>query len=277
MVRERFVAGVAVREWGDPEEPAILLWPGLGATGAYFAAVAEALPGRAVAVDPPGFGRSAALAPCTYERLVGVAADIVDACGCRAMIGHSLGAFLGVGVATRPPAALRAVVLIDGGFLDTHAMAALGMPITAGRGELTAWLRANTPHFADWETATRELATMIGTAPTPAIAAYARELLTEVDGEISDPSPPELLAELILAVVPQDAPARARRIAVPTLLIACGLPADRRAVRESAWRRFVEASPLIELRAADGWNHNPTLQDPTASALLITDWLERHL
>jgi pimeloyl-ACP methyl ester carboxylesterase len=276
-VRERFVAGVAVREWGDPEEPGILLWPGLGAAGAYFAAVGEALPGRAVAVDPPGFGRSAPLAPCTYERLVGVAGAVVDACGCWAMIGHSLGAYLAVGVATEPPADLRAVVLIDGGFLDAHGMAALGMPATAGSTALTAWFQANVPRFANWDTAIGELAKMFGAAPTPVIAAYARELLTEVDGEICDPSPPERLAELVLAVVRQDAPARAERIAVPTLLIASGQPGASRAVRENAWQRFAQASPLIELHVAEDWGHNPILQDPNALAVLVNDWLAPHL
>ena len=277
LVRERFVAGVGVREWGGSEEPGILLWPGLGATGTYFAAVGELLPGRAVAVDPPGFGRSDPLAACTYERLVGVATAVVDACGCQAMVGHSLGAYLALGVATQPPAQLRAVVLIDGGFLDAHGMAALGMPTTAGREELTTWLQANAPRFADWDTAVRELATMFGTLPTPAIAAYAREILTELDGEIRDPSPPERLADLVLALVREDAPARAERIQVPTLLIACGQPFDGRAVRENAWQPFVEASPLLALHVADDWGHNPTLQDPYASAALITDWLKRHL
>jgi pimeloyl-ACP methyl ester carboxylesterase len=132
---------------------------------------------------------------------VEVAGAVLEACGCRAMVGHSLGAYLAAGVATKPSAQLRAVVLIDGGFLDPHGMAALGMPTASGRGELAAWLGANAPRFADWETATRELATMIGTAPTPAIAAYAREVMTEVDGEIRNPSAPERLAEFILAGV----------------------------------------------------------------------------
>ena len=38
-------SGVALREWGEPGLPEVLLWPGLGSTGAYFGAVAEALPG----------------------------------------------------------------------------------------------------------------------------------------------------------------------------------------------------------------------------------------
>lgn len=277
VVRERFVAGLAVREWGGADEPGILLWPGLGAPGAYFAAVAESLPGRAVAVDPPGFGRSPSLAPSTYARLVGVAAAVVEECHCRAMIGHSLGAYLAVGVATQPPPELRAAVLIDGGFLDLHGMAALGMPVTAGSGALAAWMQANTPRFGDWETAICELAKMFGAAPTPVIAAYARELLAGVDGEIRDPSPPERLAELVLAVVREDAPAQAERIAVPTLLIASGHPAASRALRESAWQSFADTSPLIELHVAEDWGHNPALQDPNALAGLISSWLEPHL
>ena len=58
---------VAVREWGDPGETGILMWPGLGATGGYFAGVAEAMPGRVVSVDPPGFGDSAPLDSYSYD------------------------------------------------------------------------------------------------------------------------------------------------------------------------------------------------------------------
>ena len=153
----RLVEGVAVREWGDPAEPGILLWPGLGSTGAYFAAIAGMLPGRAVAVDPPGWGRSPPLDPYTYERLVELAGDLIVACGCRAIIGHSLGADLALGVATEPPAGLSAVVLVDGGYMDAATRAALGVPTAASRDELIAWVQANAPRFPDWDAASREL------------------------------------------------------------------------------------------------------------------------
>jgi len=271
------VHGLAVREWGDPAEPGILLWPGLGATSAYFSSVAQALPGRAVVVDPPGFGRSVPPHAYTHERLIEAAARVVEACGCRAMVGHSLGAYLAVGVAGAPPAGLRAVVLIDGGFLDAEAMAELGMPVTAGRAQLLSWLETNAPCFPDWETAVRELATMSGGAPTPALEAYVRELLVEVNGEIRDLTPPDRMADLLLAVLPQDIRAHAARIAVPALLIACGAPAERRPIREKAWRAFQSASPLVELHVAEDWGHNPILQSPEASSSLIGDWLQRHL
>jgi len=271
------VRGLAVREWGDPAEPGILLWPGLGSIGAYFTSVAQALPGRGVAVDPPGFGRSAPPHSWTYERLLEAAAALVEACGCRAMVGHSLGAYLTVGVAAEPPAGLRAAVLIDGGFMDARGMAELGMPVTAGRTELVAWLQTNALRFANWETAIRELAAMVGGAPTPALEAYARELFVEADGEIRDPSPPDRIADTLLAVLDQDVRALAQRIAIPTLLIACAQPAERRPLRESAWRALADASPLIELHVAEGWGHNPILQDPEASSSLIAQWLGPHL
>ena len=269
--------GLAVWEWGDPTDPGVLLWPGLGATSAYFRSVAQALPGRAVVVDPPGFGRSAPPLAYSYERLVDAATRVIEVCGCRAMVGHSLGAYVAVGVASEPPAGLRAVVLIDGGFLDANAMAGLGMPVTAGRAELIGWLEANSPRFPDWAIAVRQLATMMGSAPTPALETYAHELLAEVNGEIRDLTPPDRMADLILAVFDQDVPALASRVALPALLIACGAPAERRPARERAWRAFASASPLVELHVAEDWGHNPILQDPEAASSLITGWLQRHL
>ena len=269
--------GLAVWESGDPTETGVLLWPGLGATSAYFRSVAHALPGRAVVVDPPGFGRSAPPRAYSFERLVQAAARVIEVCGCRAMVGHSLGAYVAVGVAGDPPAGLRAVVLIDGGFLDARGMAGLGMPVTASRAALIGWLEANAPRFPGWETAIRELATMFGSAPTPALETYLRELFTEANGEIRDLTPPDRMADLILAVFHHDVPALAARVAVPSLLIACGQPTEHRPAREKAWRAFASASPLVDLHVADDWAHNPILQDPEASSSLITDWLHRHL
>lgn len=269
------MAGLAVREWGDPADPGILLWPGLGSTGAYFAQVAPALPGRTVAVDPPGFGRSPPLDVYTFERLTDLAAAVAHGCGCWAVVGHSLGAYLAVGVAAEPPPALRAAVLIDGGFMDATAMAEAGMPVSSGREQLIAWMRANAPLFADWETAFGQLAMMIGGEPTAAFEAYVREVFVEAGGEIRERTPPGEMADQVLAIVDRDVLSPAKRVQVPTLLIASGQPADRRPARERAWRQFAGSSSLIELQIVEAWGHNPALQDSEACARMIVDWLER--
>jgi len=273
-VTGRLVEGLSVREWGDPAAPGVLMWPGLGSTSAYFAAVAEAMPGRVVAVDPPGCGSSPPLEPCTPERLSDLARAVVGACDCWAMVGHSLGAYLAVAVATDPPAGLRAVVLIDGGYMSPSDLAELGWPdAQAERTELVAWLTNNNAHFPDWPTAIREVAVMFDCDVTPALEAYLREELIEVDGEIREPASPERLADLLVAARGRDVPALAPDIAIPTLLIACGKPPEHRALRQQAWQRFADASPYIDLHVAGAWSHNPIIQNPEASSNLIADWL----
>jgi pimeloyl-ACP methyl ester carboxylesterase len=276
-VDTRLVGGVSVREWGSPAAPGILLWPGIGSAGSYFAAVAEALPGRAVAVDPPGSGGSPPLSRVTFEGLVDAALAVIEDRACRAIVGHSLGAYVAAGVATRPPPSLSAAVLIDGGFLDADARGELGMPLGAGRDALIAWLRENSPHFPDWGTAIAELAEMVGTRPTPAFEAYVRDVFGEADGEIRETTPVDATADLLLAGFHGDPLDRARRLQVPTLLIACGRPPESRPIKEPAWTAFANASPLVELHVAEQWTHNPILQDPDTAGQLIADWLARHL
>ena len=88
----------------------------------------------------------------------------------------------------------------------------------------------------------------------------------------------ELLAEAVLAHVGEaPAAARAAQVAVPMLLIACGLPAAARATRELAWQTFAGSSPLIEVHVAEAWGHNPLLADPRGAASLISDWLAPRL
>jgi pimeloyl-ACP methyl ester carboxylesterase len=276
-VGDLLIGGLAVREWGDPAGAGILLWPGMGSSGAYFASLAPVLPWRGVAVDPPGSGGSAPLDSCTSDQLVELARGVVAACGCRAVIGHSLGAYVAVGLAGDPHAGLRAAVLIDGGFLDADAFVALGMPAKAERAELAAWMQANESRFSDWDTAFRELAVLIGSEVTPALEAYVRDVFVADDGEIRERARPDSMADLLLAVLDQDVRDRAERIRIPTLLIACGKPRERRAVREKAWTQLAESSDLIDLRVVEGWYHNPIVQDPERAASLIVRWLEPYL
>ncbi len=192
-------------------------------------------------------------------------------------MGHSLGGYVALGLAANPTAELRAAVLIDGGFLSAEDYVQLGMPVTSGRAELAAWLDANGPRFPDWDTAFGQLAAMIGGDVTPALEGYVRDVFVETDGEVRQRARPERMADLLLGVVDHDACARAERIELPTLLIACGQPPERRAIRERAWTALATASPLIELQVVEDWYHNPILQDPERASSMIVGWLQAHL
>ena len=270
---EDLTRGVAVREWGDPTQPGVLLWPGLGSTAAYYSALAPLLPGHVVAADPPGFGRSPPPDEYSYEALVDAARAVIVANGCRALVGHSLGADLALGVANDPPAGLKAVVLIDGGYMGATTRGALGMPTDASRAELTAWMAENGPRFPDWDSAIREIGAMWDATATPEVEAAVRDAFAEVDGEVRQTAPPDRLADLLLASLHQDVDDRARGTKVPILLIACGQPPERAAIKRPAWEAFARASPAIELRVAEEWGHNPPLQDATGTARMVLEWL----
>jgi pimeloyl-ACP methyl ester carboxylesterase len=268
----------ALTEWGDEEAPGILLWPGLGSIGSYFSACADALPGRAVAVDPPGFGGTPALDPCTYSGHVGLARALIEECGCHAMVGHSLGADLAVGVAADPPPGLATVVLIDGGYLDEPTRSELGMPSPHSRVEVIAWLESNSPVFPDWESAFEQVASFVGASTvSEALEVWVRGSWSETHGEIRSRTVPEQAADLLCAFWEADPPSRARAIAVPTLLVACGQPVERSASKAAAWSAFADASPNVTLHVAQAWGHNPLIQDPEGANALLAGWLKQHL
>ena len=274
---EEVTEGIAVREWGDPAQAGILLWPGLGSTAAYFSALAPLLPGRVLAADPPGFGGSPPPDAYSYDGLVDAARAVIVAHDCQALVGHSLGADLALGVANEPPDGLKAVVLIDGGYLDAATRGALGMPTDAGRAELIAWMAENRPRFPDWDTAIREIGAMWDAGATPEVEEAVRDAFVEVDGEVRSAAPPDRIADLLLAFLHQDIDDRARGTRVPTLLIACGHPPERAAIKRPAWEAFADASPLIEVRVADEWGHNPPLQDAAGAARMVAEWLRPYL
>jgi pimeloyl-ACP methyl ester carboxylesterase len=275
-VRQRVVESLAVREWGDPALPGVLLWPGLGSTGAYFESLVPRLPYRAVAVDPPGHGGSAPLDPCTFERLVAMARAVAEECGCQAVVGHSLGAYVAVGLACAPPGELQSAVLLDGGFMEATDMAAYGMPIAQGRAVLTKWLADGVLTFSTWADAAREVAAMMKCEESDAFVAYVRDVLTEVDGETRERVTPERAADLMLATFDHEARVLAKQLAIPTLLLASGEPAEQRIPRQAAWEEFASGSSLVKLHVGEDWAHNPIFQQPDVLTSLIGNWITDH-
>jgi pimeloyl-ACP methyl ester carboxylesterase len=276
----RKVGDLAVREWGDTAGPGILLWPGMGFTSAYFAGSAPLLPSRSVGVDTPGWGRSPVPSSYSYEQLVGLAAEAIRACDCRAMVGHSLAGDIALGVAADPPPGLRAVVLVDGGYLEPADRVALGAPDAADREAVVAFMRQGEARFPDWETARGEIAKFVGTEElTPETEAAFRESLTEIDGEFREVAPPERAADLLTSITSAaiDVRARAAAVRVPTLLIAAGQPPESREIKQRAWERFAAASPFIELHVAEDWGHNALLANTQECTAVIGAWLSPHL
>jgi pimeloyl-ACP methyl ester carboxylesterase len=274
--RVRFIGEVFVREWGEHDAPAVIFWPGLGFSSAYVHGVAEALAPRVVAIDPPGFGRSRELEAYTLATLAGIAASVVDATSGAAFVGHSIGARIGLELAADPPAGLRSLVMVDGGYLGRDALAKLGVPVDVDFETLVARNREATIDTATWEEAFAKLREHLGNW-TPAAEIAARDILHEQDGRIRESGSPEAAAGMLLAMRAGDPLERAARLTVPTLLLVAGTPRERRPLKQPEWERFAAASPLVDVVVGEEWGHHPFQQAPEESAQLVGSWLRAHL
>jgi len=127
-VRTVEAAGVslALREWGEPGSPPLLFWHGAGDGSAQFEQAGRVLADEdglhVLAPDAPGHGHSGPLADDEYlpSRLAAVAASLLAELGMGATVwaGYSWGASVGCRFAAEHPQQTRALVLLEGGFLD---------------------------------------------------------------------------------------------------------------------------------------------------------------
>ena len=115
---------VRIRRWGDDEGRPLFYWHGGGGGREETALLAPPLvaAGYALyAVDAPGYGDSPALEPEGYAlpELARLAAELLDQLGLgpAIWIGYSWGANVGLHTAARFPSSIRALGLLDGGYL----------------------------------------------------------------------------------------------------------------------------------------------------------------
>lgn len=123
-----------VRETGAGK-PHLLLLHGLGATGDVWAGMLESAadrwPGRVIAPDLPGHGRSGPLKRYSFDALAAEVAQAVDRDGSFVVLGHSLGGVI-------------ALALAGGGFgVQPAGVVGLGIKVTwskedVGRAEALA-------------------------------------------------------------------------------------------------------------------------------------------
>lgn len=116
-----------VYEWGSSDDVPLLFWHALGpdASGAELGAIAPAITDagfHVLAVDGPGFGRSAALPAERYrlDSLVALLHTLIDEreLDRPVLMGHSWGGAIAVRYAGTHPDDVRAVVLPDSGHID---------------------------------------------------------------------------------------------------------------------------------------------------------------
>jgi len=147
---------VHVTEWGDPNNPPLVMWHGLARTGRDFDELASALSNNYFVLCPDTIGRGLSSwssnpeAEYCIEYLTGVAVDLLDhyQIDRAAWIGTSMGGLIGMRMASGPLAdRLTCLILNDIGpdipqeAIDRILLYAAKLPVFERVSEAETWLR----------------------------------------------------------------------------------------------------------------------------------------
>lgn len=278
--RVRDVDRVAVREWGDPDAPAVVLWHAVGplASGAYGRELAPALVTRGMrllALDAPGYGLTPKRDADGYE-LAALADLLLTVAGERAaLIGHSWGGAVALQAAATRPETVSAVVLLDSGHFDYQDLE--GVDPAATLEELTEQSRARLVRVADWDELERELRAEIRREPTETLLSIFREGVERREDGLWPKTPPEVRAAALRGMV------RGRRMSalwsllaatdIPVLLVTATEPPESRAESDEAAERLLDAIPSAEWRPLDAAGHDLIADRGPELGELVADWL----
>jgi pimeloyl-ACP methyl ester carboxylesterase len=195
------------------------------------------------AVDAPGYGASPALKPEGYAapKLAELAAGLLEALGIApaVWIGFSWGASMGVHTAARFPSAVRALALLDGGYLVAE----------------------DDPDYdreTDYED---ELAELRRSAE---------------EGESWD-APPEVIGAAMVASRLAPCPPLyplVRESGIPVLLVHATEPAELRRIRERALDRVRMGLPEARIVPIPNATHGVLQDNPSKVTRILLDWLE---
>ena len=237
---------VRVETWGDEAGKPLFYWHGGGGGSKetpVLAAPLEAAGYRLYAVDAPGYGGSPALEPEGYAlpRLAGLAVELIRVLDLEPAIwlGFSWGASVGVHTAALFPSAVRALGLLDGGYL----VAEDDPDYDPGMGyeDELAELRGRAEKGENWD------------APAEVIGAA--------------------MVAARLAPCPPHYPALAER-GIPVLLARASEPAELEGLRRAALARFQAGVPQARVVRIPNATHGILGDNGPEVVRVLLDWLE---
>jgi pimeloyl-ACP methyl ester carboxylesterase len=236
-----------VRRWGEVGAPSVIYWHGGGGGSDELDRIAPALESAGYAVycpDAPGYGDSPAVEAEAYRasNVAALACTLIDTLGIAPTIwiGFSWGANVGIHVGARYPERLRALVLLDGGYL-VPADDPADDPSLDFASRMEVW-RAELEAQGDESDAPIEIvaAAMAGSNIEPAVP-----LLPTVEST-----------------------------GIPVLLIAATKPPEYNELRQRAHARFLGGLPSAELVSVEA-GHGVLQEAGDDVCRIVLEWLAR--
>lgn len=261
--------------WGHGPQVCVALH-GITANASSWTTVAETLPEEwsLVALDQRGRGHSRDLpAPYDAKQLTRDAHAVIKATGARVLAGHSMGAYVAMGVEEDSPGLCDRLVLVDGGLpLPVPPGVDPDILLAATLGPALERLRETYPDEDDYVDFFRAHPAM-GPYWSPAIETYARYDALPSEGGVRSRAAEEAvrISGRELLTRGPEIEAAIRGLTVPARLLGAGrgmfdqpgglLPTE--VVLAAA-----QMQPLLEVIEVPQANHYTILFDPDAAALV---------
>ena len=257
-IRERSIRILAT---DAPALPWLILWPGLGEAAEEFSRLLREGPSQGwnvAAIDPPGHGQSGAWdswdessALTVWERVI----ETLTPATPPVLGGHSVGACWAIRMAAARPASVRAVVLLDGGYLDPlpadHDLARL-------HAQHVEYLHSQV--YDSWERyldAERSAAGSWDADTELMLRANMREqdgkILPRISVEIADQMAAALVAYRVDSLPP---------LTLPMLLAVATLPEELAEQREQGIRSLRSRAPNLQVTPIEHASHDLLVDNP---------------
>lgn len=256
------VAGLYYESFGAADAAPLILSPGLGGSGGYWAPNIPALATRyrVVAYDHRGTGRSERHSPPPAD--VDAMADdliaLMDGLGIRSahVVGHAAGGIIGLSLALRTPDRLRTLVVVNGWSApDPHFARCFETRLALLRDSgAAAYVRAQ-PIFL---------------FPASWASAHSARLDAEAAGHLAHFPAAAMVEARIAALRAFDIDARLGEIAVPVLVLAAE---DDMLVPAPCSHRLAAGIPNATLAAMPWGGHACNVTCPADFDRLVLDWL----
>ncbi|MEB2300150.1 alpha/beta hydrolase [Lysinibacillus xylanilyticus] len=266
-----------IYQWGDPQNPTVIFVHGLGSTGLAFGELAKHLPEyHIVTFDLPGHGYAKALeeenAYFPSNLIVEIEKIINQQLGNAShyLIGHSLGADLALHYAAKYPKQLKAIILLDGGYLSPQ-----DLEVTLENELQDIEKFCNEVNFPSWdvffESEKEELSRW-----SEELEEASRAQVKEQDGEIRLTISTFTGQSMIKGIHVEPVTDIVEQVHCPALLIRATKPVELESTRKKSIQILQSRIKNLDIEPIADAGHDIFREAPKDVANKIRTWVENH-
>lgn len=257
-----------VHQWGNRENPPLILLHGMGSTGLSFGELAQYLRGYYVVsldLNTEASTNDKAYLPSNMAVEIDQVVEKLDLQSFT-LIGHSWGAHLAMYYAEAYPKKVRSLILLDGGYVQTTERDSL-------EEELENLVEFhNSVRFPSWEAFIESEKSELPRWSDD-LEAASRSQVKAIDGEIRLALPISTAQAIVKGIFAEPTSAITHQVKCPVLLLRSSLPEEMEELREKSAEKFLQNTLNAKVRIIPNTTHDMYRDAPETVVNHIKDWV----